>query len=36
MAQTVAIVAGATGLVGQALVRQLAEERRWREVPDVR
>lgn len=32
MAAAVAIVAGATGLVGQALVRQLAADRTWREV----
>jgi len=32
MAKAVAIVAGATGLVGQALVRQLAAESTWREV----
>jgi uncharacterized protein YbjT (DUF2867 family) len=32
MAEDVAIVAGATGLVGQALVRQLATDRTWREV----
>jgi uncharacterized protein YbjT (DUF2867 family) len=32
MAEAVAIVAGATGLVGQALVRELAAESRWREV----
>jgi uncharacterized protein YbjT (DUF2867 family) len=32
MAEAVAIVAGATGLVGQALVRVLAAESRWREV----
>jgi uncharacterized protein YbjT (DUF2867 family) len=32
MAEAVAIVAGATGLVGQALVRQLAADRTWREV----
>ncbi len=32
MAEAVAIVAGATGLVGQALVRQLAAESTWREV----
>jgi len=32
MAEAVAIVAGATGLVGQALVRQLAADRAWREV----
>jgi uncharacterized protein YbjT (DUF2867 family) len=32
MADTVAVVAGATGLVGQALVRALAAESRWREV----
>lgn len=32
MAESVAIVAGATGLVGQALVRQLAAESTWREV----
>ena len=32
MAQSVAIVAGATGLVGQALVRQLGADRSWREV----
>jgi hypothetical protein len=32
MADAVAIVAGATGLVGRELVRQLAADRRWREV----
>lgn len=32
MVQAVAIVAGATGLVGQALIRQLAAESAWREV----
>ncbi|MGH7527630.1 MAG: NAD(P)H-binding protein [Gemmatimonadales bacterium] len=32
MAPAVAIVAGATGLVGQALVRQLAAESAWHEV----
>lgn len=32
MAEAVAIVAGATGLVGQELVRQLAADRTWREV----
>lgn len=32
MSEAVAIVAGATGLVGQALVRQLAADRTWREV----
>src|SRR3954451_5620375 len=32
MAEAVAIVAGATGLVGQALVRHLAADRTWREV----
>jgi uncharacterized protein YbjT (DUF2867 family) len=32
MAEAVAIVAGATGLVGQALVRQIAAERTWQEV----
>jgi uncharacterized protein YbjT (DUF2867 family) len=32
MAEAVAIVAGATGLVGQALMRQLAAESTWREV----
>jgi uncharacterized protein YbjT (DUF2867 family) len=32
MAEAVAIVAGATGLVGQALVRQLAADSTWREV----
>jgi uncharacterized protein YbjT (DUF2867 family) len=32
MAEAVAIVAGATGLVGQELVRQLAAESTWREV----
>lgn len=32
MTGPVAIVAGATGLVGQALVRQLAAEGTWREV----
>jgi uncharacterized protein YbjT (DUF2867 family) len=32
MAEAVAIVAGATGLVGQALMRQLAADRTWREV----
>jgi uncharacterized protein YbjT (DUF2867 family) len=32
MAETVAIVAGATGLVGQALVRQLAADHTWHEV----
>jgi uncharacterized protein YbjT (DUF2867 family) len=32
MAEAVAIVGGATGLVGQALVRQLAAESTWREV----
>jgi uncharacterized protein YbjT (DUF2867 family) len=32
MADAIAIVAGATGLVGQALVRQLAAESTWREV----
>jgi uncharacterized protein YbjT (DUF2867 family) len=32
MTEAVAIVAGATGLVGQALVRVLAAESRWREV----
>ena len=32
MAEAVAIVAGATGLVGQALVRQLAADHTWREV----
>lgn len=32
MAEAVAIVAGATGLVGQALMRQLAAEKTWREV----
>jgi uncharacterized protein YbjT (DUF2867 family) len=32
MTDAVAIVAGATGLVGQALVRELAADRTWREV----
>src|SRR6476659_4844095 len=32
MAGAIAIVAGATGLVGQALVRQLAVEGTWGEV----
>ena len=32
MAEAVAIVAGATGLVGQALVRGLAADSHWREV----
>ena len=32
MVDAVAIVAGATGLVGQELVRQLAADRTWREV----
>lgn len=32
MAEAVAIVAGATGLVGQALISQLAAESTWREV----
>ena len=32
MAEAIAIVAGATGLVGQELVRQLAADRTWREV----
>ena len=32
MADAIAIVAGATGLVGQELVRQLAADRRWHEV----
>jgi len=32
MAEAVAIVAGATGLVGQALVRALAADSHWREV----
>jgi uncharacterized protein YbjT (DUF2867 family) len=32
MAEAVAIVAGATGLVGRELVRQLAVDRVWREV----
>jgi uncharacterized protein YbjT (DUF2867 family) len=32
MAEAVAIVAGATGLVGKALVQQLAADRTWREV----
>jgi uncharacterized protein YbjT (DUF2867 family) len=32
MAEAVAIVAGATGLVGQALVQELAADRHWREV----
>jgi uncharacterized protein YbjT (DUF2867 family) len=32
MAEAIAIVAGATGLVGQELVRQLAADRAWREV----
>ena len=32
MAEAIALVAGATGLVGQALVRQLAAERTWGEV----
>jgi uncharacterized protein YbjT (DUF2867 family) len=32
MTEAVAIVAGATGLVGQALVRAIAAESRWREV----
>jgi len=31
-AGAVAVVGGATGLVGQALVRQLAADHRWREV----
>jgi uncharacterized protein YbjT (DUF2867 family) len=32
VAEAVAIVAGATGLIGRTLVRQLAAERTWREV----
>lgn len=32
MAEAIAIVAGATGLVGQELVRHLAADRTWREV----
>ena len=32
MAQAIALVAGATGLVGQELVRQLAADRTWAEV----
>jgi uncharacterized protein YbjT (DUF2867 family) len=32
MAEAVAIVAGATGLVGEALVQQLAADSTWREV----
>ena len=32
MSESVAIVAGATGLVGSALVEQLAADRTWREV----
>jgi hypothetical protein len=36
MAEAVAIVAGATGLVGQTLVRELAAESSWREVRALR
>jgi uncharacterized protein YbjT (DUF2867 family) len=32
MAESIALVAGATGLVGRELVRQLAADRTWREV----
>src|SRR5215208_2645140 len=32
MAESVALVAGATGLVGQALVRQLSTDPAWSEV----
>ena len=32
MSEAIALVAGASGLVGQELLRQLAAERTWREV----